>query len=90
MALEEDPDLIGRSSPNRGYFEVVRNLSGRNFVRQPRDCRENPAGVLANVRKETMGKQHGHDDNCEIGFQNMGPLKFLKTESAAARIGQSG
>ncbi len=74
MALEEDPDLIGLLiGPTEVTSEVVGNLSGRNFVRQRRDCRENPAGVLAKIRNETMGKQHGHDDDCEIGFQNVRP-----------------
>src|SRR5215469_14073526 len=68
MAFEEKAHLIGALiSPT----EVVRNLSGRNLVRQRRDCRENPACVLAKFRNEAVGKQHDHDDDREIGFHDV-------------------
>src|SRR5467141_4568466 len=84
MALEEAPDLIGALiGPTEVTSEVVRNLSGRNLVRQRRNCRENPAGVLAKFRNETVGKQHGHDDDCEIGFQNVWPSQVSEKQRVA-------
>src|SRR5215472_9131862 len=73
LAFEEGPDLISSLvAPAKTSYQVVCDLSRRNFCRQRRDCRENSAGVLAKFRNETVEEQHGHDDDCEIGFQNMG------------------
>src|SRR5215467_1879941 len=79
MVLEEDADLIGALiSPTEVASEVVRNLSGRNLVRQRRDCRKNPAGVLAKFRNETVGKEHDHDNDREIGFHDVGASEVFE------------
>src|SRR5215469_8621968 len=81
MALEEEADLIGTLvNPTEVTSEVVRNLSGRNFVRQRRDCRENPACVLAKFWNETVGKQHDHDDDREIGFHDVGASEVFEKQ----------
>src|SRR5215467_6176452 len=81
MALEEDADLIGALiCPTEVASEVVRNLSGRNLVRQRRNCRENPARVLAEFRNEAVAKQHDHDDDPEIGFHDVGTSEVFEKQ----------
>jgi len=81
VALEEDSDLVcALISPTEVTTEVVRNLSGRNLVRQGRDCRENPADVLAKLWKETVGKEHDHHDDREIGLHDVGTSEVFEKQ----------
>src|SRR5580704_2069566 len=84
MALQECLDLIGLLiGPTKVASDVFGNLSRRNFVRQYRDRREYTAGVPAKVWKETVGEQHGENDNREIGFQDVGTSQVSEEQRMA-------
>src|SRR5215831_11157713 len=81
MALDEETDLVGALiGPTEIATEFVRNLSGSNFVCQRRNSRENPACVFAKFRNETVGNQHDHDDEREIGFHNVGASEVFEKQ----------
>ena len=84
MALEEDSDLIRLLvGPAKVTSEVAGNFSRGDSVRQSGNRREKMAGILAKLRKKTVGEKHGEDDQSEIGFQDVRTSQVFEKEGVS-------
>jgi hypothetical protein len=84
MTLEKDSDLVGLLiGPTQVISKVVGNFPGRDSVRQRGNCRDKMTGILAKLRKKTVGEKYGEDHQSKIGFQDVWASQVFEKERVA-------
>jgi hypothetical protein len=84
MALEKGSDLIRPLvGPTKITSEVAGNFSGGDSVRQRGNCGEKLTGILAKLRKKTVGEKYGEDHQSKIGFQDVWASQVFEKERVA-------